>query len=64
MPNGPNENDNVLNRPYNFFWCNERHKKLDEKMEKMEYWFLRIILLLVGNLCAATATLFMLYIQG
>lgn len=64
MPNGDND------RPYNFLWCKERHEQLnkkheqfDKKIQNMEMWFVRIVLLLVGNLTAACATLLVLYIQ-
>jgi len=48
MPDGNDNNNRNKTRPP--WWCNERHKAIDERFEKMEARYNAIILLLIGNL--------------
>jgi hypothetical protein len=50
MPNGHKD-------VYNTAWCQEKHQKLDKRMDSLESKFWGIIILLVTNLAGVTTLL-------
>ena len=60
MPNGHGDYLGPERREYNPYWCREKHKNLDKRIDIIESRLWGIWILLFGNLFGVAATIVLL----